>query len=328
MNTQVSVNKLLVVVNLEHDLQTSIVKAKLLAKELNAEIHLLVAIHDSVSKYSMFLSEGLYDSIKDEIIIKAEKALDRICDQLHHEGFTVLPHVRWCQSLASAISHLTMILQPQYVIKNVSNDQDFCNPLSTAQDRYCIKLSRCGLLLTRHDKLDYQHVAVALDVVATDPQHIALNHQLITEAKQLADRTGAKVSVINVYEVPFNTIGKYIDGNLITHLHDNIAQYHEKKMREYIEAHDLPEDSYHIHKGDPGQTVAAYATTQHVDLFVMGTAIKDNFTSVFLSDIAEDLLLRINSEILCIPLVREDLLTHIDELIDFENYDDFREDYH
>lgn len=291
------IQTILVTVNTEHSTHVALDKAEQLAKQTNAELHLLTSTYDSITQYSDFLSEPQYLQIQQHMLSNKEVLLDEI----ENNGVKCINHVRFTPNIADALDDLTNALDVDIVMKRKSEDLDQVNPFYTPTDRQCIRHSHKPLWLVNDDDLTYASIVVAIDPVSGDQAHRVLNEKIVLYSRWLADKYDATVKYVNVYEAPIQTVGFEMAAIAYDDLLDNVTRHHQEAMTEFAQAHDIDPKDCIIDMGDPAQIIAHTCATQHADLLIIGTVGRSGISGFFIGNTAEDVLGKVHCEVLCIP---------------------------
>ena len=221
------IQTILVTVNTEHSTHVALDKAEQLAKQTNAELHLLTSTYDSITQYSDFLSEPQYLQIQQHMLSNKEVLLDEIADEIENNGVKCINHVRFTPNIADALDDLTNALDVDIVMKRKSEDLDQVNPFYTPTDRQCIRHSHKPLWLVNDDDLTYASIVVAIDPVSGDQAHRVLNEKIVLYSRWLADKYDATVKYVNVYEAPIQTVGFEMAAIAYDDLLDNVTRHHQ-----------------------------------------------------------------------------------------------------
>lgn len=144
--------------------------------------------------------------------------------------------------------------------------------------------------------LRYRTILAAIDPLADDPQHVALNNTIIELAFSLAQREEAAVHVVSVWSVPME---RTLRSRLGTQAYDQIiadAEAHVRsKLDQWLAKHlAAPSETLdwkvHLLRGQASDKIAEVATQTSADLIVMGTVCRTGLAGWLVGNTAEHLL--------------------------------------
>jgi universal stress protein A len=109
----------------------------------------------------------------------------------------------------------------------------------------------------------YKHVLIAVDLTEE-------SQQVIEKGNAIAQRNGAKVSLIHALEPLGFAYGGDIPMDL-TSIQDQLDQHAREKIAELAEPLDIPDYQQHVLVGMPDSEIHRIAKDQDVDLIVVGS---------------------------------------------------------
>jgi len=143
----------------------------------------------------------------------------------------------------------------------------------------------------------YKHVLIAIDL--TDE-----SGQVIEKGKAIADRNGAKISLIHALEPLGFAYGGDIPMDL-TSIQDQLEQHAKDKIAELAAPMNIPADQQHLLVGMPDSEIHRLAKDQGVDLIVVGSHGRHGL-SLLLGSTSTGVLHGAKCDVLAVRIQKED----------------------
>ncbi|WP_036590328.1 universal stress protein [Oceanospirillum maris] len=143
----------------------------------------------------------------------------------------------------------------------------------------------------------YKHVLIAIDL--TDE-----SGQVIEKGKAIADRNGAKISLIHALEPLGFAYGGDIPMDL-TSIQDQLEQHAKDKIAELAAPMNIPVDQQHLLVGMPDSEIHRLAKDQGVDLIVVGSHGRHGL-SLLLGSTSTGVLHGAKCDVLAVRIQKED----------------------
>ena len=143
-------------------------------------------------------------------------------------------------------------------------------------------------------------VLATIDLASKVPEKIALNHEVLSRAKIIATALNTSLQVITAIEVP----ALLADLDLVdpTAYVKEVKAEMKPRIKEYAEAHELPESIFRIKKGPVAKVINSDAAKLRAQLVIMGTVGRRGITARFLGNTAESVLRHLRTDVLAVKL--------------------------
>lgn len=154
------------------------------------------------------------------------------------------------------------------------------------------------LIVARDKWVRTKPVLAALDLGTTNRDKRKLNHQVVAEAKRVAQVLDAELKLLSAIEVP--TLLDELD------MVDPISYVKKQKqamqahITELAEAHNLPRSAFQIKRGPVSRVITSEAARVRAQLVVMGTVGRRGVTARLLGNTAESVLQLLHTDVLAL----------------------------
>lgn len=143
----------------------------------------------------------------------------------------------------------------------------------------------------------YQHVLIAVDLTEE-------SHQVIEKGQGIAERNGAKISLIHALEPLGFAYGGDIPMDL-TSIQDQLDQHARAKIADLAAPLNIPQERQHILVGLPDSEIHRIAKEQGVDLIVVGSHGRHGL-SLLLGSTSTGVLHGAKCDVLAVRIQKED----------------------
>ena len=116
---------------------------------------------------------------------------------------------------------------------------------------------------------EYRHVLVAVDLTKD-------SHKVLERALPIAERNGAKLSIMHTLEPLGFAYGGDIPMDL-TSIQDQLDDHAKHRLAEIADPHKVPAENQHVVVGMPDTEIHRFAEEQGVDLIVVGSHGRHGF---------------------------------------------------
>ena len=288
---------ILVVISARRQAHAALERALKFAEVSGIHIHLFNSIYEPVLELTDVLSSDHRKELKEQYIADRTLYMEKLADQLRHKGIATSVHVSWHRELNEAIEEISKILKPDLIVKRVSEDVTL-NPFAMPIDRYLLRHSPSPILLVRHHGWTQGPIIAAIDPLTNDPDHMALNHQVMSYAMLLARFTSAPLHVVNTFVCPAISAGSGLPGFDFSRIAKDTANFHRSKMNDFISDYAIDPERVHILEGDADVCIPDLARKLEAQVVVMGTVGRSGISAAFIGNTAEHVLAKLPCEVL------------------------------
>lgn len=143
-------------------------------------------------------------------------------------------------------------------------------------------------------------VMAAVDLASNVAEKIALNHKVVSKAKDLAKALNTDLHVIAAIEIP----ELLIDLDLIDPLSytKEIKAEMKPRLQKLAAAHDLPEKVFKMKRGPVEKVINSEAAKHRAQLVVMGTVGKRGIAERLLGNTAEKVLRHLRTDVFAVKV--------------------------
>jgi universal stress protein E len=233
--------------------------------------------------------------------------MEDIAATLDKKGIKCSINMAWHRELHEAIEQAVDELQPDLVIKHISAKTGSLNPFAMPTDRHLLRYCHAPLLLVKQSRWTNNPILAAVDPMAADPKHIALNHQVLEYSKMLAHVTETEAHAVNTYEAPIMSPSVDLPGIDYEVLRQETGKIHTEKMHQLLTENNFSTEHMHVVQGRPDIAIDQLANELEAQIVVLGTVGRTGLSAAFIGNTAENILASLTCEILTIKpeLARE-----------------------
>lgn len=287
-----SVNKILVIVEPGEDSQLALDKAIRLARQVNAELELLICDHSSYLEDGFYFDPPQAAILRQEHIQRNRQLLEDMAVVIRQQGFKVSVDALWGNPPYRQIIHKVLQSKPDLLVQSTRNHEKISRLLLSHQDWQLLRFCPCPVLLVK-DKAWPEHPVF---VVAVDPSHTNdkpadLDQALTSAGKSLATATTGTVHLYHsCYQPPVS--GLYA-------LRPDTEAY-RAKTAELLSAYDIPSARLHIDEREVMDSLPALLDQLDASVLVMGAVSRSALDRFLVGSTAEKLLDHVDQDVLII----------------------------
>ncbi|MDO8908300.1 MAG: universal stress protein [Pseudohongiella sp.] len=287
-----SVNKILVIVEPALDSQLALDKAIRLARQMGAELELLICDHSSYLEDGFYFDPPQAAILRQEHIQRNRQLLEDMAAVIRQQGFKVSVDALWGNPPYRQIIHKVLQSKPDLLVQSTRNHEKISRLLLSHQDWQLLRFCPCPVLLVK-DKAWPEHPVF---VVAVDPSHTndkpAELDQLLTSAgKSLATATTGSIFLFHsCYQPPVS--GVYA-------LRADVEAY-RAKTAELLVDYDIPQTRLHIDEREVMESLPALLKQVDASVLVMGAVSRSAIDRFLVGSTAEKLLDHVDQDVLVI----------------------------
>lgn len=266
---------ILVIINPEKDEQVALDKAIRISEALGTGITALIrqkhAIPELLATLDQKLSVAAYRGIKVAIEISEERDWFRsIMRTLHNNSFDLMvkePH-------ASSVTNHVFLPADWKLLRN----------------------SPVPVLLVRTDNKWHQRpVLLCVNADSTDREHQGLNTRIIQTGHFLADVGDTKLHLVSAYPSQMQ------DAGTEAQVPDLLRAQYQAGCQRLLGEKPSHEARIHVDQGPPELLIPEVARHIDAQLVVLGTVARSGLQGVLLGNTAEQVLGRLNTDVLVLP---------------------------
>jgi universal stress protein E len=292
--------RILVVISGKRKQHPALERALKFAEFNDVHLHLFNSIYEPVMELTDVLSTDHRKEMKRQYMADRSLYMEDVAASLDKKGIKCSVNIAWHRELHEAIEKAVDELQPDLVIKRITDETGSLNPFTMPTDRHLLRYCHAPLLLVKQSRWTNSPILAAVDPMTADPKHIALNHQVLEYSKMLAHVTETQTHAVNTYEAPIMSPSVDLPGIDYEALRQETGKMHTEKMQKLLTDNDFSTEHMHVVQGRPDVAIKQLADELEVQVVVLGTVGRTGLAATFLGNTAENILASLNCEILTI----------------------------
>lgn len=286
--------RLLVVIDAEHQQQPALQRAVDIARQVGAELHLLKI------EYHPSLESGLLDS---QLLNRAREAILR---QSNEELRASVAHlsdveVRWSKRRHEEILARVAVLQPDILFKSTHPSNALRRLLFSDTSWQLIRRCPVPLWLVHDAKPRGQSLCAALDPLHSADKPAALDHQLIRTSQALQAALGLHAQYLHAQApLPRSLL---FDAEVAQAYDDYVNQCsreHREAFDKLIGQYAIDRAQAHLLDGFAEEVIPKFVHEHNIGLLVMGAIARGHLDSLLIGHTAERVLERVECDLLVI----------------------------
>ncbi len=268
--------RILVAIKGSVDPRPVLVRARLIAERLDAEVVLMAASRSLVSEAEAYL-------------LQAEK-------ELTDAGIRVQ---RYGRKLRDPLQELMLVaaeLKCGLLIKAPDHPRGLADTLLTPRDWKLLRYAPCPVLIVKQaDAWEGQRLLAAVDVAPGDDAHQSLNRQIIELASLIAQLSNSEMELVTAYPTPMQSTNR--SQQSADQLHDDyLAQAQQLCQQLQVDPAAILVD-----EGPAETLIPAQVQARNAALVVLGTVARRGLSAALLGgNTAEAILSKLSCDVLCV----------------------------
>jgi universal stress protein E len=236
------------------------------------------------------------DTIKQQILERRRETAEKRIAEFARDEQQVALKVVWLENIHPWITKRAASGKFDAVIKTRHASSTITY---TSTDWHLLRECPAPVLIVADNKWHRtKPVLAALDLGTKSRSKQKLNHQVLGQAKNLAEGLGVELKIISATAVP----------TLLSDLDivdpDSYARSQEEASRPHIrklaEAFDIPEKAFHCKRGPVAKVINSQAAKARAQIVVLGTVGRSGLKAKLLGNTAEEVLQHLRTDILAI----------------------------
>lgn len=300
-----SIDKVLAVVGSDMQATAGMQRAVRLARDAQAELHLLMCAYDGMLDNVLEVSNRRVQEMAKAHFLDERRAwLNARAVEIAADGVRVQCEVLWAPQSYEATLARVIALQPTLVVKDFAkrHAQDRTAAPSVADLRLA-RICPVPLMFVQPGAAAVpQRLLAAVDVTldrdgATHP----LNDHIAACALRIATHVDAHLALAYVFPYARPSLSVGISADLRA-LYDDARHGASDAFSRFAREHSVPDSERHWIEGE-GDAVTAlekFIAREHVDLLVVGSSHHSTFERLLLGSVSEDLLRKCGCDVLLV----------------------------
>ena len=283
-----AIKRILVVIDPTREDNVALVRSRLIAAFIGAELHLLAC-------------ENRRD---------LKPLLAELCAGLKTSGVTASYTQAWHSNLTDTIIHTLRAQGCGLVIKQHLPDNPLKKALLTPDDWKLLRQCPAPVLLAK-DSASWMHgnVLAAVDLGNHDDQHHVLHDTIVRYAADIAEMVNGQMHLISAHPAPMLSAA-----NPVYQLRENIVRIYTDKATRYRDQYGIPETNLHIDEGPADTLIPKVAQQIGASVTVIGTVARTGISGALIGNTAEVVLDQLVGDVLV--LKPDDMIAHLEELLE------------
>ena len=267
--------------------QVALVKALLIAKMANCEIHAFLCVYRDISESDEFDSRH---DFKHQTLSDAKNWLDEQLEPCRVAGIPVTSEIVWNSKWHEAALHSILKAGCDLVIKSSYHHSKSRRFYSTTSDFNMMRHCACPILFT-HQTQEWQsnRVLACVDLESTDNRHARLNGVVFRDARALAEIVGMELYIAAAHRGAIDADNLPIKGH-----------GHEVSLQQLGELYEVEESHIYLRQGETIATLKGICDELDPSIVVMGTLARTGISGKLIGNTAEKLLDRIEADVLTV----------------------------
>lgn len=292
--------RLLVIIDAEHDEQPALQRAVWLARRTGAHLHLLqIDYHPGLD--SGLLDGRLLGRARDALLHERRDELEARVAHLRNEGLSLEVEVRWGKRRHEEILARAAVLQPDILFKSTHPSSVLRRLLLSDTSWQLIRRSQTPVWLVHNVEWQGERLCAALDPLHTDDKPAALDHQLIRNAIGLEKQLDLQAHYLHCQTpLPHSLL---VDPEV----QYEYERYVSSSIKAHKEAFDQMVGQYgigdlyaHLIEGSPEDAIPRFVREHNIDLLLMGAVARGHLDTLLIGHTAERVLERVECDLLVI----------------------------
>ncbi|PIA67687.1 universal stress protein [Pseudomonas sediminis] len=292
--------RLMVVIDAEHQQQPALQRAVEVARETGAALHLLqVEYHPSLE--SGLLDSRLLDRTRETIVRQGCEALRTSVAHLSAEGLQIEVDVRWGKRRHEEILSRVAGLQPDILFKSTHPSSALRRLIFSDTSWQLIRRCPVPLWLVHDAESRGKRLCAALDPLHSADKPAALDHQLIRTSQALQTALGLQAEYLHAQApLPRSLL---FDAEVAQEYEDYVTQCsreHREAFDKLIAQHAIDRAQAHLQEGFAEEVIPRFVREHNIGLLVMGAIARGHLDSLLIGHTEERVLERVECDLLVI----------------------------
>jgi universal stress protein E len=287
------ITRIMCVIDPTADEQHAMYRAAWVAGKLGAELELFVCYYNEYMSGDRLFDSPSLETARKEVIAGHERNLEKLADSLRTRGLVVTTGAVWDHPLYEGIVRHAAATGADLVFKDTHQHSAVSRVLLTNTDWHLIRSCAAPLWLVKPKDVPKKPVFIAaIDPMNEHDKPAALDDEILVLSKALAGKCGATLRAFHSYDpriaVATATANAYIPVSLpFDEIEKQMREQHEKRFKEIIAFHGIPDDNAHLVAGLAHEELPALSAELDAAVVIMGAISRNRWKRLFIGATAE-----------------------------------------
>ncbi|SHF18145.1 universal stress protein UspE [Vibrio gazogenes] len=296
-------NNILVIADVNHDEQSALARAMLLAKknEEISHITLFLSIYDFSYDMTSMLSADEREAMRRGVIHQREAWLKSVAKPYIDDSIDFTVKVVWYHRPYEAI--IAEVFSGQYdILIKATRKHDFLESvIFTPTDWHLMRKCPVPVLLVKNTEWQKEsNVMASVHVGSENEVHHSLNVKLTEQLLSIADHLDATPYLVSSYPVTPSNITLELPEFDITAYRDAVRSHCLTSMKELRQSFGIDDEQTIVEEGLPEDIIPKQAKQLNVAMVIIGTTGRTGLSSIFIGNTAEHVIDKIDCDVLAI----------------------------
>jgi nucleotide-binding universal stress UspA family protein len=279
--------RLFVIVDPTASHQVALVKALLLAKLADCQIHAFLCVHREQQEDDKYPSPT---DFKNHTLTNAEQWLDEQLEPCRTAGVPFSKQVVWNSKWHDAALRAIAKSECDLVIKSSYHHSKSKRFYSSTSDFNLMRHCACPILFTHPtQEWDSNELLACVDLESTDVGHARLNDVIVRDARAMSNIVGMDLHIAAAHQGGIDA--------------DNLpikSRGGEVSAEQLAELYDVDASRIHLREGETITTLSAICDELDPCIVIMGTLARTGISGQLIGNTAEKLLDRVEADVLTV----------------------------
>ena len=279
--------RLFVIVDPTASHQVALVKALLIAKLADCEIHAFLCVYRDIKESDAYASR---QDFKRQTMAEAQQWLAEQMEPCTVAGVPFTREVIWNRKWHDAALHSIAKSDCDLVIKSSYHHSKSRRFYSTTSDFNLMRGCACPILFA-HQTQEWQSnkVLACVDLESTDNKHARLNGVIVRDARAVADIVGMDLHIAAAHKEEIDADNLPIKGH-----------GHQVSLLQLGELYDVDPSRVHLRQGETVATLKGICDEIDPSIVIIGTLARTGISGKLIGNTAEKLLDLVEADVLTV----------------------------
>jgi universal stress protein E len=267
--------------------QVALVKALLIAKLADCQIHAFLCVYRDIKESSAYASRH---DFKHQTMAEAQQWLAEQMEPCEVAGVPFTREVIWNRKWHDAALHSIVKSGCDLVIKSSYHHSKSRRFYTTTSDFNLMRGCACPILFA-HQTQEWQSnkVLACVDLESTDSKHARLNGVIVRDARAVADIVGMDLHVAAAHRGEIDADNLPIKGH-----------GHQVSLQQLGELYDVDPSRVYLRQGETVATLKGICDEIDPSIVIIGTLARTGISGKLIGNTAEKLLDLVEADVLTV----------------------------
>ncbi|MEX6503608.1 universal stress protein [Pseudomonas zhanjiangensis] len=294
-----NLHHLLVVIDAQESRQPALERAAWLARQNQAQLHLLLVEYDAALDASHLFDSGMQARTRAALLEQRSTWLEERVAPLRAEGLQLHLDVRWGRPQHDLVLEKVAEIGPGLVFKSAAHSSLLRRLLLSDSNWQLIRHCPVPLWLVQHGQWRDGKLCTALDPLHSADKPAALDHQLIQAALELKRAFGLHVDYVHSYApLPRSLV---FDAELVADYEGYVARsarQHRQAFEQLLGQYPIDPAERHLLEGFAEEVLPRFVREHDIDLLLMGAIARGHLDTALIGHTAERMLEHVECDLL------------------------------